>query len=129
MFCQHLPFKSKDYSLDLGLISFDAKKEVYFLIVNHNPVDIDLKSIKSSIPMTSAEVYGCGNNDYKLALFQVSFKNLTKCVRFERGAKNISCFHVRFLNLDPFEAKQLRVNKTACANFQCGGPDMGRCSN
>lgn len=66
--------------MDLGLISFDSKKDVYFLIVNHNPVDIDLKSIKSSIPMTIAELYGCGSNDYKLALFQVSFKNLTKCV-------------------------------------------------
>ncbi|KAJ8933374.1 hypothetical protein NQ318_018443 [Aromia moschata] len=75
----HLPFKSKDYSLDIGLIGFDSKKEVYFMVVNHNPVTLYLKNIHSSIPMTHVEVLGCGTGDYRLVLFQVSFENLTKC--------------------------------------------------
>ncbi|XP_023015828.2 transmembrane protein 131 isoform X1 [Leptinotarsa decemlineata] len=75
----HLPFKSKDYSLDIGLIGFDSRKEVYFMVVNHNPVTLHLKNIHSSIPMTQAGVLGCGSGDYRLVLFQPSFSNLTRC--------------------------------------------------
>ncbi|CAH1159345.1 unnamed protein product [Phaedon cochleariae] len=75
----HLPFKSKDYSLDIGLIGFDSKKEIYFMIVNHNPVSLHLKHVHSSIPMTQVEVQGCGSGDHRLVLFQPTFTNLTKC--------------------------------------------------
>ncbi|XP_044255531.1 transmembrane protein 131 [Tribolium madens] len=75
----YLPFKSKDYSLDLGLISFDATKEIFFLIANTNPVTISIKNVKTSIPMTSAVLLGCARGDHNAALLQVTFQNLTKC--------------------------------------------------
>ncbi|KAG5882529.1 hypothetical protein JTB14_038140 [Gonioctena quinquepunctata] len=74
-----LPFKSKDYSLDIGLIGFDSRKDVYFMVVNHNPVTLYLKKVHSSIPMTQVGIQGCGSDDYRLVLFQPSFSNLTRC--------------------------------------------------
>ncbi|XP_060530816.1 transmembrane protein 131 isoform X2 [Cylas formicarius] len=75
----HLPFKSQDHSLDVGLIGYDTKKEVYFMVINPNPVSLHINSVRSSVPMTKVELYGCSNGDHKMALLQTSFKNLTKC--------------------------------------------------
>lgn len=75
----HLPFKSKDYSLDIGLLGFNSFKEVYFMVVNNNPVTLYLKHVHSSIPMTRAGIVGCGSGDHRLVLFQPSFDNLSKC--------------------------------------------------
>jgi hypothetical protein len=75
----YLPFKSKDYSLDLGLISFDSTKEIFFLVANNNPVSITIKNVKTSIPMTNAVMLGCGRGDVNSALLQVTFRNLTRC--------------------------------------------------
>ncbi|KAJ3658654.1 hypothetical protein Zmor_010381 [Zophobas morio] len=75
----YLPFKSKDYSLDLGLISFDSTKEIFFLVVNNNPVSITIRNVKTSIPMTNAVMLGCGKGDHNAALLQVTFQNLTQC--------------------------------------------------
>ena len=80
---QYLPFKSKDYSLDLGLISFDSTKEIFFLVVNNNPVSITIRNVKTSIPMTNAVMLGCGKGDHNAALLQVTFQNLTQCVSIE----------------------------------------------
>ncbi|XP_045478910.1 transmembrane protein 131 isoform X2 [Harmonia axyridis] len=75
----YLPFKSKDYSLDVGLISFNTKKEVNFLVLNDNPVNIQVRAIKTSIPLTSTTIVGCGRENPKTALFQHSFENLHAC--------------------------------------------------
>lgn len=75
-----MPFKSKDYSLDLGLISFDSTKEIFFLIFNTNPVSISIKSVKTSIPMTSSVLLGCGKDNPNMTLLHATFKNITKCV-------------------------------------------------
>ncbi|KAL3266704.1 hypothetical protein HHI36_010866 [Cryptolaemus montrouzieri] len=81
----YLPFKSKDYSLDVGLISFNTRKEVNFLVLNDNPVDIQIKNIKTSIPLTSTTIVGCGKDDPKTALLQHSFENLYACSNLKYG--------------------------------------------
>ncbi|XP_050511881.1 transmembrane protein 131 isoform X1 [Diabrotica virgifera virgifera] len=81
----HLPFKSKDFSLEIGLLGFNTKKEVYFMIVNHNPVTLNVKHVHSSIPMTHADILGCGSGDFRLVLFSPSFPNLTKCHNLKAG--------------------------------------------
>ncbi|CAH1972997.1 unnamed protein product [Acanthoscelides obtectus] len=75
----HLPFSSKDDVLNVGLLSYNATKEVYFSIFNPNPVPIDLKKIRSATSGASADIYGCGSDDYRLVLFQPSFPNIFKC--------------------------------------------------
>nr|CAH7726088.1 unnamed protein product [Callosobruchus chinensis] len=76
----NLPFSSKDDVLNIGLLSYNMSKEVYFSIFNPNPVGILLKKVKSATSSTSADIYGCGSDDYRLALYQPSFPNISKCV-------------------------------------------------
>nr|CAI5858046.1 unnamed protein product [Callosobruchus analis] len=74
-----LPFSSKDDVLNIGLLSYNMTKDVYLSIFNPNPVDILVQKVKSAISSTSADIYGCGSDDYRLALFQPSFANISKC--------------------------------------------------
>ncbi|KAK9875598.1 hypothetical protein WA026_009401 [Henosepilachna vigintioctopunctata] len=82
---QYLPFKSKDYSLDVGLISFNTRKEINFLVLNENPVNIKIRGLKTSIPLTSTTLVGCGRNDPRTALLQPSFENLRMCNQLKPG--------------------------------------------
>ncbi|RZB94452.1 hypothetical protein BDFB_002062 [Asbolus verrucosus] len=96
----YLPFKSKDYSLDLGLISFDSTKEIFFLVLNNNPVDIAVKNVKTSIPMTNAVMLGCGKGDHNSALLQVTFQNLTKCSHLKTSEYAIIRLTVQTFNAE-----------------------------
>lgn len=50
------------------------------LILNRNPVGINIKSIKTSIPSGSVEIVGCFSGNYSAALLQDVYKNSSKCV-------------------------------------------------
>lgn len=76
-----LPHKSKDNSMDLGLISVESKKDSYILVVNKNPIAIDIKQVTTSIPSGQVELMGCGKGNYETALLQESYANMTKCER------------------------------------------------
>lgn len=75
-----MPYKSKDNSLHLGLISLQSKKDTHFLVLNKNPVPLTIKQVKTSIASGSVEVIGCGIGNHTLALLQDTFENLSKCV-------------------------------------------------
>lgn len=67
--------------MDLGLISVESKKDSYILVVNKNPIAIDIKQVTTSIPSGQVELMGCGKGNYETALLQESYANMTKCER------------------------------------------------
>ncbi|KAF2902396.1 hypothetical protein ILUMI_03793 [Ignelater luminosus] len=75
----NFPYKSKDNSLDLGLISVNTKKDTHFLVLNTNPVTVNLNKITASIPTSSIEIVGCSKGNYSTALLFDLTKNMTKC--------------------------------------------------
>lgn len=77
---QYLPYKSKDNSLDLGLLGLESKKEAFILVVNMNPVNININNIKTSIPSAYVDVVGCNSGDYANVLLLDTYKNMTRCV-------------------------------------------------
>lgn len=89
---QHLPHKSKDNSLDLGLISLQSKKDTYFLVLNRNPVPLTIKQLKTSIPSSYTEVVGCGTGNHTLALLQDNYDSLSKCVRLVSPPRTLRQF-------------------------------------
>lgn len=78
-----MPFKSKDNSLDVGLIGFNEEKDVHILLLNRNPIKVALNKVATSIPSCHVTVLGCGNENPEIALFVDSFENMTKCVRIK----------------------------------------------
>lgn len=73
-----LPYKSKDNSLDLGLIGFESKKMFTILLVNDNPVAIKIKEIHNSLISTYFELHGCMRR-YDEHLLQNTFENAFAC--------------------------------------------------
>ncbi|XP_017783745.1 PREDICTED: transmembrane protein 131 [Nicrophorus vespilloides] len=80
-----LPYRSKDNSLDLGLVSTDSRKDTYILLVNNNPVSIAVKQLLTSLSSSSVEILGCGKGDLDRALLQDTYKNITKCMSVKSG--------------------------------------------
>lgn len=77
----HLPFASDDYSLNVGLMGCNTRKQIFFMLTNPNPVDLPLIHVYSSLPMAELELFGCGTGDHKMVLLLNSFDNLSKCDR------------------------------------------------
>lgn len=96
---QHLPFKSKDNSLDLGLLSLEATKDTYILLLNRNPIKVTLKQVLTSLSSSQVSVVGCSRGDHLVALLQESYLNMTKCVSFQTSFTTTKKYRTSFLLL------------------------------
>nr|XP_022906700.1 transmembrane protein 131 [Onthophagus taurus] len=86
---RYLSFRSKDNSLDLGLISIESTKETYILLLNKNPVSVVIKHLSTSLPSSTINVVGCDRGDPMDALLKENFRNSSKCVRLRSNEYTI----------------------------------------
>ncbi|KAF5302357.1 hypothetical protein FQA39_LY10396 [Lamprigera yunnana] len=77
------PYISSDNSLDLGLLSVDTEKFTRFLVLNTNPVPVNLNKLSSSLPTSLMEIVGCNRGNHSVALLSSLLKNTTKCTTLE----------------------------------------------
>lgn len=69
---------------DLGLVSNDGFKEAHFILINNNPVNIDILNFGASTTTVKIKMVGCGkdniNNDV-----HIPTANITKCSYIKSG--------------------------------------------
>lgn len=69
---------------DLGLASSDSLKEAHFVLLNENPIDMDILSYGSSSSSCKVKLIGCGKDNLEN---DVHFpgQNVTKCTNIKSG--------------------------------------------
>lgn len=81
----------------MGLLSLGSKKEAFILVVNNNPVNININNIKTSLPSAYVDIVGCNSGDYANVLLMDTYKNMTRCVCYVLKSTNLLCFLIYFI--------------------------------
>lgn len=66
-------------TLDLGLIGSENSKIAYFVLLNHNPVDVKILNVGKNIQSGSVVLIGCAKENHANDI-HFPPTNMTKCV-------------------------------------------------
>lgn len=86
-----LPNSDGKSTFDLGLVSSDSIKEAHFILLNSNPVDMDLLSYGASTTACKVKLMGCAKDNLKNDVHFPSI-NVTKCNKVK--SKHYAVFRI-----------------------------------